>query len=113
MLAALFRRAFSACLILLFSTGGGTLPVLDGLLFHSRDHGAGALSPHFEANGGHHADGCSIGSTAQQARFAPALGRDAKVVSVPESTIFVTLFTAPLPELLTGHPLSRAPPLFG
>ena len=112
MVRAPLGRLISACLILLFSSGGGRLPLVDGLVFHDRDRGAEVSGSHFESTSACHADGCSIRSTAQPARFAPALLPDAWRSLSPETRFSDLSFPAPLAESLSGRPLSRAPPLF-
>jgi hypothetical protein len=113
MIRALLRRVFSVVLIVLASGGGGGLPVLDGLLFHSRDHGADAQRPHYEATSGCHADRCAIRSTAHESRFLASLPLVDKDASVPGAS------APPRPSRFlrgnppAGQPLSRAPPSFG
>lgn len=109
----MLRSLFSASLILLFISGGGGLPLLDGLIFHSRARGTEVLRPHLEGTSGCHADGCTVRSTAQQARFAPVLNPVAKIVSAPETSAFVRNLPTPLAEPLRGQALSRAPPRLG
>ncbi|HTL04998.1 MAG TPA: hypothetical protein VL241_04580 [Gemmatimonadales bacterium] len=106
-------RLVSALSIALIGMGGGSLPVLDGLLFHSRGLAAEASVAHFEASSGCHADGCAIKSTAQHVRLAPALGTPGQVLPVgfvtpPARSAAVALSRAP-----SGQPLSRAPPSLG
>lgn len=111
--ALVFPRLVSAALIVMISSGGGGLPVLDGLIFHTRGRAAEALRPHYEATGGCHADGCAIRSTAHLARCTPSLGTAGLVISPPEMWISVWLSPTPLSNSPFGQPLSRAPPLFG
>ena len=109
----LISRLLSPALMVLILSGGGGLPVLDGLIFHSRDRAPEAQLPHYEATSGHHADGCAVHSTAHQARLAGTLGPDFKVFTLPalESTPRPTpLRCARIP---TGQLHSRGPPLFG
>lgn len=109
----LLSRLFSATLILLISGGGGGLPVVDGLIFHSRDRAAEALHPHFEANGGCHSDGCAIRSTAHHTRYAAAIAAVGPLVLVPQFRPTQPSVAAPRADSLPGQPLSRAPPHFG
>jgi len=107
-----FSRLLSACLILLLSSGGGTLPVLDGLLFHSRDRGGETQRPHYEAASSCHADKCTLYSSAQQARFAPAVGAAARIVLDLERSFPIRPAPPAASQLHFGQPLSRAPPFF-
>ena len=113
MLRAWCSRLISAGSILLIGMGGGSLPVVDELLFHSRGSAQESTRAHFEATSGCHADGCAVSSTAQQAGFAPALGTPVRRELSPE----LAALPPGLPPLLSkapiGQPLSRAPPYFG
>ena len=113
MARGLFSRLCSTALILLLAGGGGTLPVLDGLLFHRGDRVAAALRPHFEATGSCHSDSCTIRSTAQQARFAFTAAPDCRVIAAPEHPVVGKVPRVFHSKVLVGRQLSRAPPLFG
>ena len=113
MVRAPLGRLISACLIVLFTSGGGRLPLVDGLIFHSRDRGTETSGSHFESSSACHADGCAIHSTAHATRFAPALLLNAWRSLSPETRYSEPSFPAPLAESRPGRPLSRAPPLFG
>ena len=93
--------------------GGGSLPVVDVVLFHSRGSVEENAQAHFEATSGCHADGCAIRSTAQQARFAPAVGSSDRLVSSPGFLAAPVILEAPFSNAPSGQPLSRAPPFFG
>ena len=106
----LLGRLFSAMLMLVMASGGGSLPTLDGLLFHSRERAADASQAHWETTSGCHSDGCTIRSTAHQARFAPSVGAAGPQLREAEARVASRAFPAPLALSLTGQPLSRAPP---
>ena len=110
---SLLSRLFSATLILLIGGGGGGLPVLDGLIFHSRDRAAEAMWPHYEVNGDCHSDGCAIRSTAHHTRFTPAIAATGPVVPAPQFRVAERPVATPRAGFLHHQPLSRAPPLFG
>jgi len=104
------RRVLSAFLIALVMSGGGGLPVLDGLVFHSRDLAGQNLGSHYEAGDGCHADGCAVRSTAMHARFAPPghvptdiLVESGRSVPVPVSSVAPSSY-------FPRQPHSRAPP---
>ena len=113
MARALVRRLLAGALIFMISAGGSGLPVLDALIYHSRGPTPQDWQTHYEANGGCHADGCAIKSTAQHARFAPGIG------TPNERAPSVDVAPAPLAPLAAlsnapfGQPLSRAPPFLG
>ena len=113
MFRGLLTRLFSATLILLISGGGGGLPVLDGLIFHSLDRAPQALRPHYEVTGGCHSDGCAIRSTAHLSRLAPAVAPVGRISVAPEYLVASRILPVPHSQPLSGQPLSRAPPLFG
>jgi hypothetical protein len=113
MLRGLLPRLFSATLILLIGSGGGGLPVVDGLFFHGRDRAAEASLPHYEATAGCHSDGCAIRSTAHHARFTAAIGVIGPVIPAPQVRLAELFVTTPRADSPQGQPLSRAPPLFG
>jgi hypothetical protein len=106
----MLRGLCSAFLILCFTGGGGGLPLLDGVIFHSRDQGTEILRPHFEASSACHADGCTVRSIAQQARYAPVWIPVARILPLSEIADLTRYFPAFLAEPLQGQPLSRAPP---
>jgi hypothetical protein len=108
----LLGRLFSAMLMLVMASGGGSLPTLDGLLFHSRDRGSAASQAHYEASGACHSDGCTIRSTAHQARLAPVGTPVGSVVSAPESVADSRLPEVLRSSVLFAQTLSRAPPSF-
>jgi hypothetical protein len=109
----LLTRLFSATLILLISSGGGGLPVLDGLFFHSRDRGPEVVRPHYEANGGCHSDGCAIRSTAHLSRLGPAVHPVGQISAAAEVVAAPRMLPLLQSQPLSGQPLSRAPPRFG
>jgi hypothetical protein len=112
MLRAWLSRLISTLSILLIGMGGGSLPVLDGLLFH--DRGAPeTFRDHFEAGSGCHADGCAIKSTAQLVRFAAGIGTPARLAPSYDLTAPPPSLPALLSRALSGQPLSRAPPQLG
>jgi hypothetical protein len=113
MARGLLSRLSSVGLILLMAGGGGSLPVLDGLLFHRGERVAAALRPHFEATGSCHADGCTIRSTAQQARLVPPAEPVGRMIAVPESPSTERIPLVLVSKVLAGQQLSRAPPFFG
>jgi hypothetical protein len=113
MFRSLLTRLFSATLILLISGGGGGLPVVDGLVFHSRDGAPETVRSHYEANAGCHADGCAIRSTASLPPLGPAFDPVARISSAAEQCLVPQVFTVLLSHPLSGQPLSRAPPLLG
>ena len=76
----LTRRLFSVALIGLFSAGGGRLPVIDGLLFHSRSQATRGTRPHYEPSTGCHADGCALRSTPSVVHSTPAVGQSGLVI---------------------------------
>ena len=104
MVRTLFSRLASAVLIVSVSSGGGGLPVLDGLIFHTRGQAADALRPHYEATGGCHADGCAIRSTAHQTRFTAGLRPVGPVSAAPEVRSAAWLSTAPRSHSPFPHP---------
>lgn len=113
MARALIRRLLAVSLIFMISAGGSGLPVLDAVIYHSRGSAAQDWQTHYEANGGCHADGCAIKSTAQHARFAPGIGTPSELapsvdVAPAPLALPVALSNAPF-----GQPLSRAPPFLG
>src|SRR5690242_2812504 len=81
------RRLLAITLIFMISAGGSGLPVLDALIYHSRDSTPQDWQTHYEANSGCHADGCAIRSTAQQARFTVVLEPAGLVVLKPGSWV--------------------------
>jgi len=111
-LRRLISRCLSASLLILLSSGGGTLPILDGLLFHSRDRGAETRRPHYEAASSCHADRCTLYSSAQQARFVPAVRATARILLDPERSFPIRPTPLAASQLHFGQPLSRAPPFF-
>ncbi len=110
MLRLLLSRLLATALVLSIGAGGGGLPMVDALIFHSSGQGPELFRPHYEATSGCHADGCAIRSSAQQSRFVlglapavvssipPAVSRAPSIPSDPPFARFVT------------HTLSRAPP---
>ena len=104
-----WRRLFSAILGLMMAGGGGSLPILDGLLFHSRA-AVDTSQAHYETSGNCHSDGCTIRSTAHQARFAPSVAAAGPQLREAESGIVPRTTPAPFTLSLNGQPLSRAPP---
>ena|SRR5262245_37012741 len=113
MVRAWIRRLLAIALILTISAGGSGLPVLDALIYHSRGATVPDLQAHYEANGGCHADGCTIKSTAQHARFAPGIGAPSEFApSIDEAPAPLALPVA-LSNAPFGQPLSRAPPFLG
>ncbi len=105
----LWSRLFSATLMLMMAGGGGSLPILDGLLFH-RDRAADVSQAHYETTGSCHSDGCTIRSTAHQARFAPSVAVPGPQLREAESRITPRITQVPFPFSQSGQPLSRAPP---
>ena len=112
MIRSLLTRLFSATLILLISSGGGGLPVLDGLIFHSRGRALEALRPHYEKTGCH-ADGCAIRATAHLSRLAPVVDPVGRISAAAELSTTSRILPLLHSQPLSGQPLSRAPPLFG
>jgi len=102
-------RLVAALSIALIGAGGGSLPVLDGLLFHGRGtpETSGA---HFEAGSGCHADGCAIRSTAQHVRLVPAVGAPSQLTPSVDLSPAPRLRPVLLSRVPSGQPLSRAPP---
>jgi len=113
MLRSLLTRLFSATLILLISGGGGGLPVVDGLVFHSRDGAPETVRSHYEANAGCHADGCAIRATAHLSRLAPVVDPVGRISAAAELSTTSRILPLLHSQPLSGQPLSRAPPLFG
>ncbi|HEV8612563.1 MAG TPA: hypothetical protein VGQ73_03570 [Gemmatimonadales bacterium] len=113
MLRILVSRLVCTTLIVMLSGGGSGLPVLDGLIYHTRGRTAVDSRSHYEATGSCHSDVCSIRSTASQARFTPALVPAGSIVSAPEIWLFDRVAPAPFSNSPFGQPLSRAPPRFG
>lgn len=107
------RRLLSALLIALITSGGGGLPLLDGLAYHSRDRGGEILGSHYEASSGCHADGCSVRSTALQTRFAPPGQSDIEILVGPGSHNPGRAGSNLPTRLPSGQPHSRAPPRLG
>jgi len=108
----MLRGLCSAFLILCFTGGGGGLPVLDGVIFHGRDQGTEILRSHFEATSGCHADGCTVRSVAQQARYAPVWIPVARILPLFQFAELTRYAPPALAEPLRGQPLSRAPPRY-
>lgn len=102
-------RFLRAMFILLMSSGGGELPILDGVLFHSSRNTPVRVTSHVEASGGCHADQCAIRATAHHPRLTPT-------VIVPPLTLSEPAVIAPpsIIELRSAFPVlqpfSRAPP---
>jgi len=111
MARAFLRRLLAIALIFMISAGGGGLPVLDGLIYHSRGATPQDWQTHYEASSGCHADGCAIRSTAQQARFTAVIESRGLVVLAPESWMPERVHPAPFSNSPFGQPLSRAPPV--
>ncbi len=108
MLTGPVSHLIRALFIVLMSGGGGDLPALDGVLFHSHPV---TLASHFEASGGCHADQCSIRATANHPPLTPAL-----VAGTPRSAESAAVSpplgaTELLPATPVFQPFSRAPPL--
>ena len=111
MLRAALRRLCSTALMLVVAGGGGGLPLIDGLFYHSNDQDG--LRAHYESASGCHADRCALRSTAHESRGLPVLLPPVQALIVPPSPLALRQ-TEPLgSRLLSGRPLSRAPPLFG
>src|SRR5258706_6880767 len=53
------NRLLAFLLIVMITGGGGGLPVLDALIYHSRGSAPEDWRAHYEANSGCHADGCA------------------------------------------------------
>ena len=102
-------RLLRAVFILLMSSGGGELPVLDGVLFHSARSTPVRMTSHVEASGGCHADQCTIRTTAHHPRLTPTVIVPPLTLSepavVPPSSIIELLSAFPVLQ-----PFSRAPP---
>jgi hypothetical protein len=113
MLRDWLSRVVSAGSIVLIGIGGGSLPVLDVVLFHGREPVPESSGAHYEATSGCHADVCAIRSTAQQVRFAPTLGTPERLVLGPTYTVAVPMLPAPVAKAPSGPPLSRSPPHLG
>jgi hypothetical protein len=113
MARAMVRRLLAGALIFMISAGGSGLPVLDALIYHSRGPTPQDWQTHYEANGGCHADGCAIKSTAQHARFATGIGTPSEFApSIGEAPAPLAPLAA-LSNAPFGQPLSRAPPFLG
>ena len=102
-------RLVSALSIALIAAGGGSLPVLDGLLFHGRGTPETSRA-HFEAGSGCHADGCGIRSTAQHVRLAPSVGTPGQLAPSYGFSPAPRIRSVLLSRIPSGQPLSRAPP---
>src|ERR1041385_236894 len=113
MARAMVRRLLAGALIFMISAGGSGLPVLDALIYHSRGPTPHDWQTHYEANGGCHADGCAIKSTAQHARFAPGIGTRSECAPSIEEAPAPLAPLAALSNAPFGQPLSRAPPFLG
>ena len=107
----LVSRLLSAIFILLMSGGGGDLPALDGLFFHSRDVVPATVASHVEVAGSCHADQCAIRSTAQHPRLTSIVTGSAIEWTEPDRVVATPVRL----ELRSGpslcQPFSRAPPI--
>ena len=113
MARGLISRLFSAPLVAIILSGGGGLPVLDGLIFHTRERAVEANAPHYEGTSGHHADGCAVRSTAHQARFTATIAPSLEVVAAPAVRTALQVPALRCAKLPPGRLHSRGPPLFG
>jgi len=113
MLRTWVTRLVSAFSVMLIGMGGGSLPVLDGVLFHFRGPATDTPGAHFEATSACHADGCAVRSTAQQVRLAPAIGTPEQLAPSYDLTPAPRLRPVLLSRIPSGQPLSRAPPPLG
>jgi len=101
-----------ACAILaaLMGAGGGELPALDGLLFHTRDREPAPVVSHLEPAGGCHSDQCAIRSVAQQSRFAAVAAGHSLAGADPGAGTDVLPEEALHSASTASQPFSRAPP---
>ena len=105
-------RLFTLLVAALLFGGAGGAADLDALVFHGRDAGAAAASPHFEAAGrtGHHADQCLLAlRLASGTRATPSL-LPGRAEALPARGAARRPVTAPDRFYPGLHQDSRAPP---
>ncbi len=110
MARGLVAHVLRGLFIVLMTSGGGELPALDALLFHSDRSVPVAGTSHLETAGSCHADQCAIRATAHHPPVTPTVAvttlKSSDPGAIPSGATAVEL----LPALPASQPFSRAPP---
>ena len=104
-------RLARALFIVLMSSGGGELPALDALMFHSDRSVPVTVRAHLETSAGCHADQCAIRATAHHPPVTPAVLGSSLELSEPAAIVPPANPARPLSGFPIFQPFSRAPPI--
>lgn len=111
MAAGPLSRLARALFIVLVTSGGGELPALDAVLFHSGRSVAVTVATHVESGGGCHADQCAIRATAHHPPVTPTVVGPTLKASEPSALPPAVRSVESLPTFPSFQPFSRAPPV--